>query len=85
MLVPAVRNDRTPSRALGARAVTAKAAPALGPPDEDAVALAAEQRAFNHMLAERAELQRESNAIQDLAVEQMKRDDQLMRAMIKMI
>ena len=37
------------------------------------------------MMQERAELQREANALRDLAMEQVKKDDALMGAWIKMI
>ena len=45
----------------------------------------AQQAAFNRMMQLRAELQREANAMRDLAMEQVKRDDQLMNAWIKLI
>src|ERR1700691_3891896 len=47
--------------------------------------LAARQAAFDRMLKERAEMERETNAISQLSVEQAKRDDALMREWIKLI
>jgi len=57
------------------------AAPA-GPDDAE---LLTQQAAFNAMMQLRAELQREANAMRDLAMEQIKRDDQLMNTWIKLI
>jgi len=62
----------------------AAAHPAVPAGPED-VALLAQQAAFNRMMQLRAELQREANAMRDLAMEQVKRDDQLMNAWIKLI
>jgi hypothetical protein len=64
-----------------AHAAAHPAAPA-GP---DEVALLAQQAAFDRMMQLRAELQREANAMRDLAMEQIKRDDQLMNTWIKLI
>jgi hypothetical protein len=64
-----------------AHAAAHPAAPA-GPED---VALLAQQAAFDRMMQLRAELQREANAMRELAMEQVKRDDQLMNAWIKLI
>jgi hypothetical protein len=65
-----------------------------GAPVADAL-VAAEERAevsldqkrlgFDQMLRERAELERESNALRDLAMEQAKRDDELLKKSISMI
>ena len=100
MLVPAIRDTRTPARAAhprgpGARLtlqerVDASVASAVGealarvstPADSE---LAARQSAFDRMLRERAEREREANAISQLSVEQAKRDDELMRAWIRLI
>jgi hypothetical protein len=49
------------------------------------MALLAQQAAFDRMMQERAELQREANALRDLAMEQVKKDDALMGAWIKLI
>jgi hypothetical protein len=57
------------------------AAPA-GPED---IALLEQRAAFDRMMQERAELQREANALRDLAMEQVKKDDALMGAWIKLI
>jgi hypothetical protein len=56
--------------------------PPAGPED---LALIAEQAAFDRMMQQRAELQREANALRDLAMEQVKRDDSVMNAWIKLI
>ena len=47
--------------------------------------LAARQSAFDRMLKERAELEREANAIGQLTLQQLKRDDELLQAWIKLI
>jgi hypothetical protein len=47
--------------------------------------LAKQQQAFNQMLRVQAEQEREANAISDLIVAQAKKDDELMRAWIRMI
>ena len=60
---------------------THAAAPA-GPED---LALLAQQAAFDRMMQLRAELQREANALRDLAMEQVKRDDSVMSQWIKLI
>jgi hypothetical protein len=82
--------SRGTSRAAGAKAAAVPhpaahpahpAAPA-GPED---IALLAQQAAFDRMMQERAELQREANALRDLAMEQVKKDDALMGAWIKLI
>jgi hypothetical protein len=100
MLVPALRDDRTPARvahpkAAGARPslqerVDASVASAVGealakvstPADAE---LAARQSAFDRMLKERAEMEREANALAQLSIEQAKRDDALMREWLKLI
>jgi hypothetical protein len=96
MLVSPVRHDRTPARvARPVRAtlqerVDASVASALEEAlkkvstPEDAE-LAARQSAFDRMLKERAELEREANAISQLSVEQAKRDNELMQAWIRLI
>jgi hypothetical protein len=62
----------------------AAAHPALPAGPED-VALIGQQAAFDRMMQLRAELQREANALRDLAMEQVKRDDQVMNTWIKLI
>lgn len=66
-----------------ARPAHAPAAPE--PPSADDLALLAQQAQFDMMMQERAEAQREANALRDLAMEQLKHDDQAMRAWIKLI
>jgi len=83
------------SRAAGAKAAAAPshaaaahpAHPAhpIAPAGPEDLALIAEQAAFDRMMQQRAELQREANALRDLAMEQVKRDDSVMNAWIKLI
>jgi hypothetical protein len=55
-------------------------------PDPEADAqIAAEERDFDRMLMQRSELEREANALRDLALAQAKRDDAAMREWIKLI
>jgi hypothetical protein len=49
------------------------------PADDDDLALIGKQHGFDDMVRIRAELERESNALRDLAMAQVKRDDQAMR------
>jgi hypothetical protein len=86
--------SRAASRAAGAKAAAAPhpaaahpAHPAhpVAPAGPEDLALLAQQAAFDRMMQERAELQREANALRDLAMEQVKKDDALMGAWIKMI
>jgi|GEM_PF-1681817 len=53
--------------------------------DADDLALLMKQRGFDDMVRIRAELEREANALRDLALAQVKRDDQAMQAWIKLI
>ena len=77
-----VREPRTaPARAPQPRSAARKPAE----PDAADADLAARQQAFDQMLRERAELEREANAISQLSVLQAKRDDELMRAWMKLI
>jgi hypothetical protein len=55
------------------------------PPTAQDVALLQQQAAFDQMMEIRAELQREANAMRDLAMEQIKRDDAVMNQWIKLI
>jgi hypothetical protein len=89
-----------PARTAPVRAQPPEGAPPAPPtavdgaPVADAL-VAAEERAevsldqkrlgFDQMLRERAELERESNALRDLAMEQAKRDDELLKKSISMI
>jgi hypothetical protein len=86
--------SRATSRAAGAKAAAvphpAAAHPAhpahpAAPAGPEDIALLAQQAAFDRMMQERAELQREANALRDLAMEQVKKDDALMGAWIKLI
>ena len=87
--VPAT--PRGASRAAGAKAAAAPSHAAahpvhgLPPAGPEDVALIAEQAAFDRMMQLRAELQREANALRDLAMEQVKRDDSVMSQWIKLI
>lgn len=97
MLVSPVRDDRTPPPRAHARGRTTlqervdtsvasaldEALKKVSTPDDSA--LAARQAAFDRMLKERAEIEREANAISQLALQQAKRDDELMQAWIKLI
>jgi hypothetical protein len=75
-IAPAREPRTAPARAPHVRPAAARAKPVE--PD-------AADPAFDQMLAERAELERETNAINELGAQQAKRDDQLMREWIKMI
>ncbi|MBV9440279.1 MAG: hypothetical protein JOZ24_09835 [Candidatus Eremiobacteraeota bacterium] len=55
------------------------------PPNANDLALLAQQAAFDDMVKQRAELEREANALRDLAMAQLKRDDQNMGLWIKLI
>jgi hypothetical protein len=68
----------TPHAARPAHAAAAQATPG------DLAALA-EQATFDAMASARAEQQREMNALRDLAMQQVKRDDQVMNEWIKLI
>jgi molybdopterin biosynthesis enzyme len=69
----------------GAHAAHPTAGHADAPPTAQDVALLQQQAAFDHMMEIRAELQREANAMRDLAMEQIKRDDAVMNQWIKLI
>jgi hypothetical protein len=60
----------------------AHAAAAASPGD---LAALAEQAAFDAVTSARAEQQREMNVLRDLAMQQVKRDDQTMNEWIKLI
>ncbi|HWT04206.1 MAG TPA: hypothetical protein VN224_00480 [Xanthomonadales bacterium] len=60
----------------------AHAAPPASPGDLKALE---EQAAFDAVASARAEQMREMNALRDLAMQQVKRDDQTMNAWIKLI
>ncbi len=56
---------------------------AAGPQSDEAVD--AEREAFDFRLAERAELLRESNALRDMMLAQLKADDEALKKYIAMI
>ncbi|HEV3087242.1 MAG TPA: hypothetical protein VGX96_08470 [Candidatus Elarobacter sp.] len=77
---------RPPARAPAAAAAAKRPARAASPPaTPDDLAALAEQRQFDAIVAAQAEQQREMNALRDLAMQQVKRDDQTMNAWIKLI
>lgn len=76
---------RATSRTAAAKAAHPAAAHAGAPVTADDVDLLAQQAAFDRMTMIRAELQREANALRDLAMEQIKRDDAVMGQWIKLI
>jgi hypothetical protein len=59
--------------------------PAAAPASPGDLAALAEQAAFDAVVSARAEQQREMNALRDLAMQQVKRDDHTMSAWIKLI
>jgi hypothetical protein len=75
------RAARPTHRAAGAAAPHAAHAPAA-PGD---LAALAEQAAFDAVASARAEQLREMNVLRDLAMQQVKRDDQTMNAWIKLV
>lgn len=73
---------------------TRPAAPAAGAtrvrkkPADEAAAIAdtfEQERAFDLQLQQKTELQREANALRDLQIEQMKRDDEIIKKLVGMI
>lgn len=58
---------------------------AKNPPTAGDVALEERREAFDFMLRVRAEAERETNALRELAVEQAKHEDEFMRKWIAMI
>jgi len=73
---------QSPSRNVHARGA-AKAAAGADPQSDDAID--AEREAFDFRLAERAELLRESNAMRDMMLAQLKADDEALKKYIAMI
>ncbi len=71
-----------PPRNVNARG-SAKAAAGADPQNDDAID--AEREAFDFRLAERAELLRESNAMRDMMLAQLKADDEALKKYIAMI
>ncbi|HTW83646.1 MAG TPA: hypothetical protein VMD91_06235 [Candidatus Sulfotelmatobacter sp.] len=75
-----------PHAAAAAHPATAHAAkPADRPVTTDDADLIERQAAFDRFMQMRAELDREANALRELAMEQIKRDDSIMNAWIKLI
>jgi hypothetical protein len=58
---------------------------AAGPASPGDLAALAEQAAFDAVASARAEQLREMNVLRDLAMQQVKRDDQTMNAWIKLV
>ena len=79
-MTEAVRQN--PPRHVSARG-SAKAAAGAAPQAGDAID--AEREAFDFRLAERAELLRESNAMRDMMLAQLKADDEALKKYIAMI
>ena len=52
---------------------------------EEQAAFLAQQAAFDFQMQQKTELQREANALRDLQIEQMKRDDEIVKKLIAMI
>ena len=52
---------------------------------QDEIVIEGERQAFDQMMQQRAELERERNALQALAMEQRKHDDEILKEWIKMI
>jgi hypothetical protein len=77
---------KRPSRASPAHAATAAhGAAAHAPASPGDVAALAQQSAFDAIAAAQAERQREWNVLRDLAMQQVKRDDQTVGEWIKLI
>ncbi|MFN2527490.1 MAG: hypothetical protein ABR584_02075 [Candidatus Baltobacteraceae bacterium] len=52
---------------------------------EEQAAFVVQQAAFDLQMQQKTELQREANALRDLQIEQMKRDDEIVKKLIGMI
>jgi hypothetical protein len=93
MDVPAIRPQPPPQPARPHRAAAhaaagkrpARASPAHEPASPGDVAALAQQSAFDAIAAAQAEQQREWNVLRDLAMQQVKRDDQTVGEWIKLI
>ena len=79
---PAVRAAIPRALAAGDDDVAEALAKVSTPEDQ---ALAKQQQAFDHMAALQAEGLREANAIRDMAMEQLKRDEEVLKKWIEMI
>jgi hypothetical protein len=75
-----------PAAAAAVHAATTHATKAAAhPATTDDADLIERQMAFDRFMQMRAELDREANALRELAMEQIKRDDSVMNAWIKLI
>lgn len=79
------RAGHRPAHRTAAAATPHAAHPAAAPASPGDLAALAEQSAFDTVMSARAEQQREMNALRDLAMQQVKRDDQALSAWIKLI
>ena len=82
---PQPPHHRPAHRAGPAAAAKRPARPAAEPATPADLAAIAEQANFDAMASVRAEQQREMNALRDMAMQQVKKDDQLMNEWIKLI
>jgi len=82
-LVRAAPAASRPPKAAAAHPAAARPASHDATPED--LALLAQQAAFDRAMQLRAELQREANALRDMAMEQVKHDDAAMNAWIKLI
>ena len=76
---------RNPAAAAARRPAAAVAHAAAHPTVPLDPALVAKQRDFDQVMILQAEREREANALRDLAMQQIKRDDQTMNEWIKLI
>jgi len=70
---------------LAERIAAAVVAAQAGAGNTDETAALAQRMQFDTVLRQRAELDREMNALRDLAMEQVKRDDDLLKKWIALI
>jgi len=82
---PQPPHHRPAHRAAPAAAAKRPAHAAAQPATPDDLDAIAQQRSFDMLAAAQAEQQREMNALRDLAMQQVKRDDQAMSDWIKLI
>jgi hypothetical protein len=82
---PPQRPTPRPTAPAGGAKRPARGAHAAQPATPDDFAAIAQQRSFDAVASAQAEQQREMNVLRDLAMEQVKRDDQAMNAWIKLI
>ena len=74
-----------PGDELAERIAAAVLAAQAGAGNSDEAAALAQRMQFDTVLRQRAELDREMNALRDLAMEQVKRDDELLKKWIALI